>query len=102
MDEAISCKCGKSYSSNSCLARHVKTDHVSGVCKRCGVHLPDKLEHKGNECSIEIKSFKCEKCEKEFKSTKNLGKHMHSHTIQDDTAYIFRAQFPKEFKLDAG
>jgi len=103
MDDVIRCKCGKSNSSNSGLTRHVKTDHVPGVCKECGVHLPDKLEHRGKECSEENKSitYKCEKCGKEFKCKKNLGKHMHSHTIKDDTDYIYRAQFPKEFKLDA-
>ena len=101
MDEDIKCKCGKTFKVYGSLTRHVKIDHAPGQCKKCGSDLADKLQHRGIECSRKKEVITCGRCEKKFTCPKNFGKHMHTHTIKDDSEYVFRKKFSNEFKLNA-
>jgi len=78
------CKdCGKSFSSESTLKRHLKAHSKVMICDRCGkgFSTEDFLVHnKSSRCSKKQTVFKCKECKKIFSQKGTLNMHMNTHT----------------------
>jgi len=84
-------QCNRSYAKKSSLVHHIKTYHDNPGAYICGVcetkfNRKDFLDKHMRRHS-DVKEFKCESCEKSFKTKAGLSSHIHG-VHRSDRQYV--------------
>ena len=92
-------KCGKSFSENGTLNKHIKSIHedVQYNCEKCDKSFSDKSNLKRHIQSVhENVRYNCEKCDKSYSDKSHLRKHIKSvHQSEPKVTDILKVHMRK-------